>query len=139
MPGAVKIEFAPLSIPAKGVLILFCDEGMKFGSVARRVLEPTGELIARAASAERFKGKNGSALDIVAPPGLDATRLIKAEHPHAIVIGLSVMDMPLIRDACLRAGAEAYITKDRAAEDLYPLINRQVRMSQSASASQSSH
>ena len=80
-------------------------------------------------------------MDISMPrmDGLDATRLIKAEHPHAIVIGLSVMDMPLIRDACLRAGAEAYITKDRAAEDLYPLINRQVRMSQSASASQSSH
>jgi leucyl aminopeptidase len=76
MPGAVKIEFAPFSTPAKGVLIVFCEEGVKFGSSARRALEPTGDLVARAAAAERFKGKNGSALDIVAPPGLDTPRLV---------------------------------------------------------------
>jgi leucyl aminopeptidase len=76
MPGAWKLEFAPLATPAKGVLVMFCEEGLKFGSAARHTLAPTGDLIARAANADRFKGKNGSTLDIVAPPGLDVSRLV---------------------------------------------------------------
>jgi leucyl aminopeptidase len=76
MPSAPKLEFAPFAAPARGVLVMFCEEGLKFASAARRALAPTGDLIARAAAAERFKGKSGSALDIVAPSGLDAPRLI---------------------------------------------------------------
>ena len=76
MSGRVKLEFAPFATPAKGVLVLFCEEGVKFGSAARRALEPTGDLVMRAATADRFKGKNGSALDLVAPPGLDVSRLV---------------------------------------------------------------
>ena len=72
MSGALKLEFASFATPAKGVLVLFCEEGLKFGAAARRAIEPTGDLVTRAAAADRFKGKNGSALDIVAPPGLDA-------------------------------------------------------------------
>jgi leucyl aminopeptidase len=76
MPSDLKLEFAPFATPDKGVLVVFCEEGLKFGSAARRVLAPTGDLVARAAAGERFKGKNGSALDIVAPAGLDVGRLI---------------------------------------------------------------
>src|SRR6266852_5800016 len=76
MPGALKLEFASFATPAKGVLVLFCEEGVKFGSVARRAIEPTGDHVTRAAAADRFKGKNASVLDIVAPPGLDVSRLI---------------------------------------------------------------
>jgi leucyl aminopeptidase len=76
MPSDLKLDFAPFATLPKGVLVMFCEEGLKFGPAARRVLAPTGDLIARAAGAERFKGKNGSALDIVAPVGLDAGRLV---------------------------------------------------------------
>ena len=76
MSGALKLEFAPLATPAKGVLVLFCEDGLKFGSAALRAIKPTGDLVTRAAAADRFKGKNGSALDIVAPLGLEATRLV---------------------------------------------------------------
>jgi leucyl aminopeptidase len=76
MSGALKLEFASLTAPPKGVLILFCEEDLKFGSAARRIIEPTGDLIPRAAAADRFKGKSGAALDIVAPAGLDVPRLI---------------------------------------------------------------
>jgi leucyl aminopeptidase len=55
---------------------MFCEEGLKFGAAARHMLAPTGDLIARAANADRFKGKNGSTLDIVAPPGLELSRLV---------------------------------------------------------------
>jgi leucyl aminopeptidase len=76
MPGVLKLRFAPFSTPAKGVLVLFCEEGLKFGAAARKALNPTGDLITRAAAADRFKGKNGSALNLVAPAGLDVSRLI---------------------------------------------------------------
>src|SRR5437660_8592194 len=76
MSGRLKLEFAPFATPAKGVLVLFCEEGVKFGPAARRALAPTGDLVMRAAAVDRFKGKSGSALDLVAPPGLDVSRLV---------------------------------------------------------------
>ena len=76
MPGRLELEFAPLGTPAKGVLVLFCEDELKFGSAARRALAPTGDLVQRAAGADRFKGKNGSALDLVAPAGLEVPRLL---------------------------------------------------------------
>jgi len=76
MSGSLKLAFAPLKTAAKGVLVLFCEEGVRLSAAAREAIEPTGDLITRAAAAERFKGKNGSTLDIVAPSGLDVSRLI---------------------------------------------------------------
>jgi leucyl aminopeptidase len=72
----MRLEFAGFGAPAKGVLVVFCEEGAKLGSAARAALEPAGDLIQRAVTAEGFKGKNGSALEIVAPSGLDVSRLI---------------------------------------------------------------
>src|SRR5262245_62872253 len=73
---ALKLEFAPLSTPPRGVRVGFCDEGLKFGSATRQVLAPAGDLVSRAAAAERFKGKRASTLDIVAPSGLEVARLV---------------------------------------------------------------
>lgn len=76
MPGELKLDFAPIALPAKGVLVVFCEEGLKFGTATQKLLKPAGDLVTRAANADRFKGKNGATLDIVAPPGLDISRLI---------------------------------------------------------------
>ena len=76
MPNAFQLEFAPFSAPAKNVLIVFCEEGLKFGSAARQALLATGDLVTRAAAAARFKGKNGSTLELLVPTGLTASRLI---------------------------------------------------------------
>jgi leucyl aminopeptidase len=76
MSGPLELEFAPLSTAPKGVLILFCEEGLKFGSAARRAMGRAEDLVNRAAAADRFKGKNGSALELIAPPDLDVSRLV---------------------------------------------------------------
>jgi leucyl aminopeptidase len=55
---------------------VFCEEGVKFGAAARKAMAPTGDLVTRAAAAERFQGKNGSTLDILTPAGLEVTRLV---------------------------------------------------------------
>jgi leucyl aminopeptidase len=77
MSDVRKLEFVPLSAPAKGVLVVFCEEGLKLGRVTAKALFGSGDLLKRAAAADRFTGKNGSSLDIVAPAGLGAvSRLI---------------------------------------------------------------
>jgi leucyl aminopeptidase len=75
MADARKLAFGPFATPAKGVLVVFCEEGVKFGPATRKALAPAGDLVHRAAAADRFTGKNGSALDIVAPAGLSVARL----------------------------------------------------------------
>jgi leucyl aminopeptidase len=76
MSDAVKLAFAPLDTPAKGVLVVFTDAERKFGSDTRKALGAAADLVARAAEAERFTGKNGAALEIAAPAGLKASRLV---------------------------------------------------------------
>jgi leucyl aminopeptidase len=75
MADARKLAFAPFAPPAKGVLVVFCEDGVKFGPATRKALAPTGDLVQRAAAADRFTGKSGSSLDIVAPAGLSVVRL----------------------------------------------------------------
>jgi leucyl aminopeptidase len=76
MAEARKLAFAALTPPTKGVLVVFCEEGLKIGPATRKALGPAGDLMQRAAGAEKFTGKNGSSLDIVAPAGLPVSRLV---------------------------------------------------------------
>src|SRR5215471_16501273 len=76
MATRLRTGFASIAAPASGVLVVFADDGLRLGSAAEGVLKPTGDLFARAAAADSFKGKRGTALDIVAPRGLKASRLI---------------------------------------------------------------
>ena len=71
-----KLGFGPIAAPAGGVLVVFADDGVHLGAKTKALLGPAADLVARAAKSERFTGKSGSALDIVAPAGLKATRLI---------------------------------------------------------------
>ena len=71
-----KLEFAKFVAPARGVLVVFCDEDLKLGPETRRILGGAAELVTRAAATERFKGKLGSSLELVAPGGLRAGRLV---------------------------------------------------------------
>ena len=76
MPGALKIGFCPLATAPKGVLVVFCDDRLKFGPATAKALAPAGDLVARAAKAERFTGKSGTALTLVMPEGLKVPRLV---------------------------------------------------------------
>src|SRR5688572_26691774 len=76
MADARKLAFAAFTPPAKGVLVVFCEEGLKFGPATRKALAATGDLVERAAAAEKFTGKSGSSLDFVAPAGLPVSRLV---------------------------------------------------------------
>jgi DNA-binding NarL/FixJ family response regulator len=54
--------------------------------------------------------------------GIEATRQIIRAHPSTVIIGLSVNDDPFVAETLLKAGASAYLTKGRAAKDLYHTV-----------------
>jgi leucyl aminopeptidase len=76
MADTRKLSFGPIASPSGGVLVVFADDSLQFGPKTRALLGSAADLVARAAKSERFTGKSGSALDIVAPAGLKASRLI---------------------------------------------------------------
>ena len=76
MTDAVKVGFVAFSTAPRGVVVAFCDDELKFGAATRKVLGKAADTVKRAAAANQFKGKSGSVLDIPAPEGLKADRLI---------------------------------------------------------------
>ena len=76
MPGTPKISFSePKSTPG-GAFVILVDENLRSGRLTRRALEPARDLVSRAARTEGFKGRKGKVLDLVAPAGLKADRLL---------------------------------------------------------------
>ena len=58
--------------------------------------------------------------------GITATRLIKAQHPHIVIIGLSVLEKDYQVYAMIKAGASAVLNKENAAHELYAAIQQGV-------------
>ncbi len=75
MPASLKLGFTPLA-RLRGVLVVFCAETIRFGPATEKALAPVGDHLRRAAAADRFTGKSGSSLDIIAPAGLTSPRLV---------------------------------------------------------------
>ncbi len=55
---------------------MFCDDGLKFGPATTKAIAAAAGLVTRAAKAERFTGKSGSALELIVPEGLKVARLV---------------------------------------------------------------
>ena len=71
-----KVDFAGFGAAQRGVLVAFCDESGKFGAHTRKILGSSAQAVDGAISSERFKGKLGASLDLIAPAGLRASRLV---------------------------------------------------------------
>ncbi|MCK1436568.1 MULTISPECIES: leucyl aminopeptidase [unclassified Bradyrhizobium] len=108
MSDAIKVGFVPLSAAARGIMVVFCDDSLKLGPATAKALGGATELVKRAATAAAFKGKSGAALDILAPEGVKATRLIVIGAGKAA--GLKANDFPKfggVAASKLPAGAAA--------------------------------
>ena len=68
-----KIEFASLDAPAGDVLVVLAGEG---GSVPEALPGALREAVAKAAKIAKFKGKSLSTVDLIAPAGVEADRLL---------------------------------------------------------------
>ena len=51
MPDAVKVGFVPFSSAPRGILVVFCDDTLKFGSTTGKALGAAAGMIKRAALA----------------------------------------------------------------------------------------
>jgi leucyl aminopeptidase len=132
MSDALKLGFAPFAAPAKigvsGVLVVFCDDGLKFGPATAKAIAPAAGLVARAAKAERFTGKSGAALELVVPEGLKVSRLVvigagntKGLEPKDLLKlgGLAMGKLPLsTSEAVVFAELPGGAMKDGQAADL---------------------
>ncbi len=56
--------------------------------------------------------------------GIQATRIIRSEHPCVRIIGLSMHDKQDLADQMIQAGASAYCTKDGSTDELLSAIRR---------------
>src|SRR5579863_1835493 len=76
MSGAVKIAFGSLSAPKGSALVVFVGADMKPAPAVTAEFGDLEPLIRAAAKASNFRGAQRTALDILAPAGLDASRLL---------------------------------------------------------------
>src|ERR1700723_2536358 len=112
MSDAVKVGFVPFSTAPRGILVVFCDDTLKFGAATRKALGAAANLVGRVADTNRFKGKSGSTLDILAPQGLKVSRLI--------VVGVGKLSALKDNDFLKLGGAAA--GKLRAGNDAVTII-----------------
>ena len=89
MPQTVEIVFASFedltaraSGAEAGTLVAFAGDDLALSHATRNLLGGAADLVTRAAAAARFKGKTSSSMDLLAPGGLKAARLLVAgTHP----------------------------------------------------------
>src|SRR5438552_15287674 len=95
MADAPRIAFAAFATPTKGVLVVCMNGELRLGAATSKLLGRNHDLVARAASADKFTGKLGAVLDFLAPAGLQAERLIVigsgTQTPDFVKLGGIVM------------------------------------------------
>ena len=76
MSGVVKVAFGSLSAPKGSALVVFVGTEMKPAPMVTAQFGDLEPLIRAAAKASNFRGAQRTALDILAPSGLDASQLL---------------------------------------------------------------
>jgi leucyl aminopeptidase len=74
----MKVTFAKPELPTQGAYVVGVMEGRKLTAAAAQAEKATKGAVSRALNASRFKGGHDEHLIVLAPQGLEATRLILA-------------------------------------------------------------
>ena len=72
----MRIAFSEISITRPGALAVLCLSGRALSATAVKVDKKTGEALTRALAAGRFTGQKGQIVDILAPSGVKASRIL---------------------------------------------------------------
>jgi leucyl aminopeptidase len=78
MPEQLDIQFTSLEAAREGTLVLLAGPELALGATARGIDERLRGALSKAARAANFVGKAKTAIEILAPAGIDAQRLILA-------------------------------------------------------------
>ena len=76
MAQPLDIRYAPLSAPAGATLVVLAGDGLAFGPAARGIDERTKGALTKAARAAGFSGKLKSSIEVLAPAGIEAQRIV---------------------------------------------------------------
>ena len=76
MPEPLEVLFMPLSAAPTGAVLLLAGQELTLASVARAMDERSKGALTKAARAADFTGKAKTAIEVLAPPGIDAPRVI---------------------------------------------------------------
>lgn len=76
MSDALKIEFEALSHPLEAAVVLMAGGDAQLASVGARLDKTSGGQLRRAGEASRFKGRRKSAYEVLAPHGLEQSRIV---------------------------------------------------------------
>ena len=79
----MQITFVPLSLAGEGAIALGISEGAALSGQAAEADRLSGGALKRAMAVSRFKGKPGQILELIAPSGLKASRLLLAGQGKA--------------------------------------------------------
>jgi leucyl aminopeptidase len=71
-----SLSFVGKTAPADGVAVVFAEEGKKLTPAAQTLDKKTKGLLSRAAAITEFKGKKEQTVDLLAPQGLKAARIV---------------------------------------------------------------
>jgi leucyl aminopeptidase len=74
----MQISFADVALPKSGALVVLVTEDAAFAGTAAAVDRATSGALARAKAASRFTGGKGQFLEIMAPAGIAASRVLVA-------------------------------------------------------------
>jgi len=134
--GAEPAESSPI-VPSQRLRVLLVDDHAMVRQGLRSVLESYHDLevIGEAGDGEAAVSLTEElqpdvvVMDINMPKidGIEATRRILGRHPDMIIIGLSVQNEHHIEEMMVQAGAAVFVTKERAAVQLYEAIISSVR------------
>jgi leucyl aminopeptidase len=78
MQDLLDIQFMPLSTSPTGSVLLLAGQELALGSTARGIDERMKGALSKAARAADFTGKPKTSIEVLAPGGIDAARLILA-------------------------------------------------------------
>lgn len=76
MTSLKKLSFGKLSAPKDGVVVAFVDGDMAGGAMLNDLFGGDTKALAKAAGIAGFSGKKSSTLDLIAPAGVSADRLL---------------------------------------------------------------
>jgi leucyl aminopeptidase len=76
MTDTLEIVFAPLSAAPQGACVAFAAGDLVLGPTVQGLNTRSGGALLKAAEAAEFKGKSKTSIELLAPPKIDAPRLI---------------------------------------------------------------
>jgi DNA-binding NarL/FixJ family response regulator len=122
--------------------VLLADDNALIAAQIRRLLEPSFDVVGIVGSGEELEeaferlAPEVVIADIAMPGegGLVAVRRIRERHPQTTVVLLTVTDAPpIIRQAFLM-GAQGFVVKEDAADELVPAVEKALEGEQYVSA-----